>query len=85
MQYLLFWEAMAVLCLQRLWDMLIVGYQIIDDCSVMLKWHFLTFLGFSLFFFFSSPFRPSTKCGPDLGETVLGREAECSRGAAADV
>lgn len=53
----------------------------------MLKWCFLTFPGFFFlsFFFPSLLFRPSTKCGPDLGEAVLGGEAERSGGAAGDV
>lgn len=52
------------------------------ECPVKLKWYFWYFLTFSPAFFL---FRPCTKCGADPGETVLGREAECSRGAAADV
>lgn len=41
--------------------------------------------GFFLFFFPPLLFRPSTKCGPDLGEAVPGGEAERSGGAAGDV
>lgn len=54
----------------------------------MLKWHFLMFSGvffFISFFFPSLLFRPSTKCGPDFGEAVLGGEAERSGRAAGDV
>lgn len=73
------------LCLQTL-EYVVCCYQLNNGCPVMLKWHFLTFYGgFFLSFFPPLLFRPSTKCGPDLGEAVPGGEAERSGGAAGDV
>lgn len=85
MQYLLFWLLFAGANAHCVFAKTLgyVGcyYQINSECSVMLKWHFLTltfcaFLNSVLVVLFC--FRPSTKRGPDLGEAVPGREAECS-------
>lgn len=85
MQYLLFWLLFAGANAHCVFAKTLgyVGcyYQINSECSVMLKWYFLTltfcaFLNSVLVVLFC--FRPSTKRGPDLGEAVPGREAECS-------
>lgn len=54
------------------------------SCSAEMTFSHVLWGFFSLFF---PPllFRPSTKCGPDLGEAVPGGEAERSGGAAGDV
>lgn len=74
------------LCLQTL-GCVVCCYRLNNGCPVMLKWHFLMFSGFFFSSFFSPSllFRPSPKCGADLGEAVPGGEAERPGGAAGDV